>query len=83
MTLPTCILLGAPMQDGAGRLGRDIGPSAFRAAGFAGALRDLRYGVEDRGNIVPAPTRDLRHANSVIKQLPEVVAWTEAIAAAI
>jgi arginase len=82
MTLPTCILLGAPVQDGAGRLGCDMGPSAFRAAGLAGALRDLGYGVEDRGNIVPAPTRDLRHANSVIKQLPEVVAWTEAIAAA-
>ena len=83
MTLETCILLGAPVQDGAGRLGCDMGPSAFRAAGLAAALRDLGYAVEDRGSIVPASTRDLRHANPAIKRLPEVVAWTEAISAAV
>ena len=82
MTLPTCILLGAPVQDGAGRLGCDMGPSAFRAAGLAGALRDLGYGVEDRGNIVPSRAGELHHGNAAIKRLPEVVAWTEAIAAA-
>ncbi len=82
MVLPTCILLGAPVQDGAGRLGCDMGPSAFRAAGLAGALRDLGYGVEDRGNIAPGPVRELRHANAAIRRLPEIVAWTEAIAAA-
>ena len=82
MTLPTCILLGAPVQDGAGRLGCDMGPSALRAAGLMGALRELGYGVEDRGNIVPAPGRELSHANAAIKRLPEIVAWTEAIAAA-
>jgi arginase len=83
MTLPTCIILGVPVQDGAGRLGCDMGPRAFHAAGLSGALQDLGHGVEDRGEIVRGPLRDLCHANTAIKRLPEIVAWTEAISAAI
>jgi arginase len=45
-------------------------------------LRNLGYTVEDRGNITPAPLREIRHANQAIKALPETVAWTEAIAEA-
>ena len=33
MTVPPCILIGVPVQEGTGRLGCDMGPSAFRAAG--------------------------------------------------
>jgi arginase len=80
MDLSPCILLGAPVQDGAGRLGCDMGPSAFRAAGLAAALRELGYVVEDRGNITPAPSRPATHDNPAIKSLPEIVAWTEAVA---
>ncbi len=82
MTLETCILLGAPVQEGAGRLGCDMGPSAFRAAGLAAALKDLGYPVADRGNLAPAPICAITHGNAAIKALPEIVAWTEAIAAA-
>lgn len=82
MTQKPCILLGAPVQEGAGRLGCDMGPSAFRTAGLATELRNLGYTVEDRGNIAPAPRREIRHANPAIKALPETVAWTEAIAEA-
>lgn len=78
----TCILLGAPVQQGTGRLGCDMGPSAFRAAGLAAALRDLGYGVVDRGNLAPRPARALRHPNGAIKSLPEIVGWVEAIAEA-
>jgi len=77
-----CILLGAPVQEGAGRLGCDMGPSAFRTAGLLSELRNLGYTVEDRGNIAPKPSRNIRHANGAIKALPETVAWTEAIAEA-
>lgn len=77
-----CILLGAPVQDGTGRLGCDMGPSAFRAAGLAAALRDLGYTVEDRGNIARGALSDLRHPNPAIKSLPEIVAWTEALSEA-
>ncbi|NBJ10903.1 arginase [Microvirga arsenatis] len=77
-----CIILGAPVQEGAGRLGCDMGPSAFRTAGLVPELRNLGYAVEDRGNIAPAPLRDLHHPNRAIRALPETVAWTESIAKA-
>jgi len=75
-----CILLGVPVQEGSGRLGCDMGPSAFRAAGLARALTDLGYRVIDRGNIASPPTHPIQHANPAIKSLPEIVAWTAAIA---
>jgi arginase len=82
MSTSQCILLGAPVQEGAGRLGCDMGPSAFRAAGLAAALEGLGRRVVDRGNVAPAPTGVVRHDNAAIKALPEIVAWTEAIAEA-
>lgn len=77
-----CIVLGAPVQEGAGRLGCDMGPSAFRTAGLVVELRNLGCVVEDWGNIVPASLRELHHPNAAIRALPETVAWTEAIAEA-
>ncbi len=77
-----CILLGAPVQEGTGRFGCDMGPSAFRAAGLEAALRELGHSTVDRGNIAPAPLRAVSHGNAAIKALPQVVAWTEAIAEA-
>ena len=82
MSPSQCILLGAPVQEGAGRLGCDMGPSAFRAAGLSAALEGLGLRVVDRGNLAPAPTGALRHDNTAIKALPEIIAWTEAIAEA-
>jgi arginase len=79
MPSKTCILLGAPVQEGAGRLGCDMGPSAFRAAGLAAALEDLGHRVADCGNLAPARLRTLKHHNPAVKNLPEVVAWTEAL----
>jgi arginase len=60
-----------------------MGPSAFRAAGLAGALRGLGYEVIDRGNLAPAQTGDARHENTAIKSLAEIVAWTEVISEAV
>jgi arginase len=57
-----------------------MGPSAFRAAGLTTALVELGYQVFDRGNLIAPPARPMRHDNPVIKALPEIVAWTEAIA---
>jgi arginase len=83
MSLRKCILLGAPVESGTGRMGCDMGPGAFRAAGLSAALQDLGYEVEDRGSIVRGPLRAVAHLNAAIKALPEIVAWTEAIAGAI
>jgi arginase len=57
-----------------------MGPSAFRAAGIAQALADLGHEVVDRGNIMPRPPTPVSHANSAIKALPQIAAWTQAIA---
>lgn len=73
-------LIGAPVQDGAGRLGCDMGPAAFRAAGLAGALAGLGHEVVDLGNVAPAALRAFDHPNKALKKLPETVAWTEALA---
>jgi arginase len=83
MAASPCILIGVPVQEGTGRLGCDMGPSAFRAAGLAGALTDLGLTVIDRGNLSPAPRREVSHGNRAIKSLPEIVAWTEAVTEAV
>ncbi len=75
-----CKLIGVPVQEGAGRLGCDMGPSAYRAAGLAEALRGLDREVLDLGNIRPAAPRPLAHPNAAVKFLPEIAAWIEAIA---
>ncbi len=61
MTENTCILIGAPVQDGTGRLGCDMGPSAFRAAGIGPALESLGYAVRDRGNLMPQVSAGSQH----------------------
>lgn len=73
-------LIGASVQDGAGRLGCDMGPAAFRAAGLAGALSGLGHEVSDLGNVMPAAPRHFDHPNKALKKLGEIVAWTEALA---
>ncbi|MDH7797746.1 MULTISPECIES: arginase [unclassified Beijerinckia] len=77
-----CKILGVPVQAGAGRMGCDMGPSALRTAGLIPTLIDLGHEVEDLGTVQPGPVRPIVHGNSTIKALPEIVAWTEAIAEA-
>ncbi|YBV95940.1 arginase [Phyllobacteriaceae bacterium JZ32] len=47
------VLLGAPVEEGAGRLGCAMGPAALRLAGIQPALEKLGHKVEDRGNLAP------------------------------
>lgn len=75
----TCILVGAPVQDGAGRRGCDMGPSAYRTAGLGEALEALGLRVEDRGNVAPGPLPAITHANPAVHHLPEFAAWTQAL----
>ena len=77
-----CTILGAPVQDGSGRKGCEMGPSALRVAGLAEALTELGHEVEDLGTVAPAPLRAAAHPNAAIKALPEIAAWTEALAKA-
>ena len=77
-----CRLVGAPVQDGAGRLGCEMGPSALRTAGIGAAIAELGHEVSDLGNVAPLPPRPVVHGNTMLKALPEVSAWTEALAEA-
>jgi arginase len=75
-----CILVGVPVQEGAGRLGCDMGPSAYRAAGLAGALERLGLAVEDRGSLAPPPARAAAHPSPLLKHLGLVADWTALLA---
>jgi arginase len=77
-----CRLVGAPVQDGAGRLGCEMGPSALRTAGIHAAIAELGHEVRDLGNVAPPAPRAVVHGNTVLKALPEVSAWTGALAEA-
>lgn len=77
-----CKILGVPVQDGAGRMGCEMGPSALRTAGMAAALRELGHQVTDLGTVVPRPQEIRAHGNPALKALPEIVAWTAAISEA-
>ncbi|MBR0667621.1 arginase [Roseomonas hellenica] len=74
-----CVILGAPVQDGAGRMGCEMGPSALRTAGLVSVLTRLGHQVEDRGDIRRGPARPLTHPNAALKALPEIAAWTAVI----
>jgi len=72
-------LLGAPVQEGSGRRGCDMGPAAYRAAGLAESLEELGHEVIDLGDVRPVVHKVEPHDNPAIKKLDEVVAWIEAL----
>lgn len=75
-----CRIVGAPVQEGAGRMGCEMGPSALRTAGLVHTLTELGHQVEDLGAVQPAAARRVVHGNLALKALPEISAWTAAIA---
>ncbi|WP_378941376.1 arginase [Mesorhizobium sp. ANAO-SY3R2] len=75
-----CRIVGVPVQDGAGRMGCEMGPSALRTAGLAAVLTELAHQVEDWGTVRPSEVAPLNHPNAALKALPEIAAWTAAIA---
>jgi arginase len=75
-----CRIVGAPVQDGAGRMGCEMGPSALRTAGLAATLLDLGHEVEDLGAVQARRADVAVHGNLALKALPQIVGWTEAIA---
>ena len=82
MTPRHCVLIGAPVDSGQRRPGCLMGPAAFRVAGIAQALTALGHGVEDRGDLVPAPLAAAACPNPAVHDLAETVAWTKALSAA-
>ena len=78
----TCILIGAPVDSGQKRAGCLMGPAAYRVAGLAQTLAALGHGVEDRGDVSPAPRDPIPHANPAVHHLAETIGWTEALSEA-
>lgn len=57
--MTTITLIGAPIEEGSGRRGAAMGPTALRIAGIDTVLRDLGHTVHDEGDVKPLPARDL------------------------
>lgn len=70
-------IIGAPIEEGAGRLGALMGPAALRTAGLVRTLQDLGHPVQDRGDLhlpqtlpVVPPVQGLAH------YIEEIAAWS-------
>ena len=74
-----CRIIGVPVEAGTQHKGCAGGPAALREAGIAKVLADLGHDVTDLGDIAPAAAKPIAHANTAIKALGEVSAWTSAI----
>ncbi|EJF89319.1 arginase [Bartonella tamiae] len=72
-------LLGIPLQDGSRRLGCEMGPSAYRAAGIVKTLEDLGHNVVDTGNVTLPSCNEMTHSNKSLHNLPQISGWIKAI----
>ncbi len=64
MTQQHCILTGAPVDSDKKRPDCLMGPDAYRTAGLARALHDLRHTVSDLGNITATPVAKVQTKHS-------------------
>ncbi len=78
---PRLSLIGAPTDIGAGHRGASMGPEALRVAGLVEALRARGLEVVDRGNLA-GPVNPWQPPQDGYRHLPQVLAWSRAVAAA-
>jgi len=78
----SCHIIGAPVQTGASQPGCLMGPAAFRTAGLPEMLRDLGWDVTDLGDAEMENVEDAVHFNACLRNLPETIGWTRALAKA-
>jgi arginase len=78
----TIHLIGVPTDIGAGARGASMGPEALRVAGLTKALESHGLRVHDRGNL-SGPANPWRVPEEGYRHLREVVAWNEALHAAV
>jgi arginase len=75
-------LIGAPTDIGAGARGASMGPEAMRVAGLTAALQSHGLQVHDCGN-VSGPANPWLPPSDGYRHLNEVVAWNQAVHAAV
>ena len=80
--MPIVTLIGAPTDIGAGHRGASMGPEALRVAGIGPALLARGFAVADRGNLI-GPMNPMQPPVDGYRHLAEVVAWNEAVRAAV
>lgn len=73
------VLVGAPVDDGAGQKGCLMGPDAYRTAGLAEQLRALGHAVADHGNLSPAEALEVASPNPVLKNFRSYAGWTRSL----
>lgn len=79
MTTSTSVtLIGVPLEEGSGRRGAGMGPTALRIAGIESMLTELGHTVVDSGDLHPAPAEDLPD-NPKAHHLKIVGAFTRAL----
>lgn len=76
--MKTITLIGAPIEEGSGRRGAGMGPTALRIAGMDTVLAQLGHSVEDEGDIRPLPANDLA-AHPRANNLQMVAAFARAL----
>lgn len=76
--MTTITLIGAPIEEGSGRRGAAMGPTALRIAGIDTVLRELGHTVYDEGDVKPLPARDLA-SHSGANNLQVVAAFARAL----
>ncbi|UYV38528.1 arginase [Rhodobacteraceae bacterium D3-12] len=72
-------LLGAPIEEGAGRRGCAMGPAAYRTAGIVEALSALGHEVRDLGDAVAEETGPLKTKHAHLKALEQVAGWARSL----
>ena len=75
-------LIGAPIDAGQRRAGCVMGPAAYRVAGLGQAIAELGHRVEDWGDLTLPALKPATCANPAVHSLPEILGWTEVLAAA-
>ena len=78
--MPKTILIGAPIDDGQRRAGCVMGPTAYRVAGLAAAIRELGHGVDDWGDLSLPELTKATCPNPMVHSLPEVLGWAQVLA---
>ncbi len=73
------VLVGAPVDEGAGQRGCLMGPDAFRTAGLAETLQALGHTVSDHGNLQPADAGGIAAPRPVLKNYAAYVGWTRSL----
>ncbi|MRG55501.1 arginase [Phyllobacterium sp. SYP-B3895] len=70
-------IIGAPIEEGAGRLGALMGPAALRTAGLVRTLEEFGHPVEDRGDLQLPPVLPVVQAvDGLAHHIERIAAWS-------